>query len=262
MASPAGPFLNLPRELRDEIYSYTVPSQTTIHFAAPTWKDNAANRFVNVRHESDLEVRYDMSPFSLSILGVCQQIHTEASALLYGTNRFKFCIGRRPTSGYFKGNGPSPFNTVRALPQSAIGQIKICAVRIYMCTFCASLPRARDMSYIKNLLAEMCKLLEKGGLLREMEMQLDHYDYPTFQGLHAPLDVDRFQMVLEPLKVLKGLNSASIRGSITNAYGSELKEIMEGGAVWSQKRRKEEREKDSAIEEEPVDWRKNRNWDF
>ena len=80
-----------------------------------------------------------MSSFTLTILGVSR---TEASALLYDNNRFQkfqFRIGRRAKSGYFRANGPSRLNlnTVRALPQlPVISQIKMCAVRVHMCTQC------------------------------------------------------------------------------------------------------------------------------
>jgi len=68
-------FLSLPRELRDEIYSFALPSYTTLKFAAPEWPDCAAGRFYNVLH--------DMSQYSLTILAICQQIRAEANALLY-----------------------------------------------------------------------------------------------------------------------------------------------------------------------------------
>jgi len=259
IASPTGPFLNLPRELRDEIYSYLVPSHTTLDFAAPTWKNNAAERFFNVQ--------YDMSSFYLAIFRVCQQICTEASALLYGTNRFKFCMGRRPASGYFYGNGPSPFNTARALPRSTIGQIKMCAVRVYMCTYCAEVPPAEEMCIIRDWLEEMCKLFERGRQLREIEVELDHHDYPRIQAtpLSVPLDVEKFQTLLEPLKRLKGLKSAIVKGTVTNTYRAELKEIMEGGAAWGQKKRKAEMDKEKAItkaEKQPVNCQESRSWDF
>jgi len=256
IASPTGPFLNLPRELRDEMYSYLVPSHATLDFAAPTWKDNAAERF--------FKVQYDMSPFYLTILAVCQQIRTEASALLYSTNRFKFGIGRRPTSGYFCGNGPSPFNTIRALPQSAISQIKMCAVRVYMCTFCNEVPPA-EMCIIKDWLEEMCTLFERGRQLREIKVELDHYNYRRIRGPlpTITLNVEKFQTLLEPLKKLKWLKLAIVKGKVTNAYGAELKEIMEGGAAWGQKKRKTEMDKEKAIaksKKQPGDWRES--WDF
>jgi hypothetical protein len=78
-------FLNLPRELRDEIYSFALPSYTTLKFAAPKWPDCAAGRFYHVQHE--------MSQYSPAILALCQQIRAEASALFYGSNHFEFSWG-------------------------------------------------------------------------------------------------------------------------------------------------------------------------
>jgi len=107
-------FLNLPRELRDEIYHVLLPSYTTLCFMAPTWAYNAAGRFFSMQ--------CNMSQYCLTVLGLCQQIHAEANAVLYGTNRFEFSIGH--------GEGPSPFNTIRALPQFGVSQIKACTVSV------------------------------------------------------------------------------------------------------------------------------------
>ncbi|KIM81252.1 hypothetical protein PILCRDRAFT_505993 [Piloderma croceum F 1598] len=71
-------FLNLPRELRDEMYRALLPSYTRLCFAAPNWNDNAAGRFFSVQ--------CDMSPYCLTVLGLCQQMRAEANAVLYGTN--------------------------------------------------------------------------------------------------------------------------------------------------------------------------------
>jgi hypothetical protein len=100
-----------------------------------------------------------------------------------------------------------------------------------------------------------------------MEVELDHHDYPRIQAtpLSVPLDVEKFQTLLEPLKGLKGLKSAIVKGEVTNTYRAELKEIMEGGAAWGQKKRKAEMDKEKAItkaEKQPVNCQESRSWDF
>lgn len=228
IVQPFSRFLNLPRELRDEVYRFLVPSCTTLDFAAPTWRDNAAERFVNVRH--------DMSPYSLKILAVSQQTRAEASALLYGTNRFEFSIGTRPASGHWVGNGPSPYNTVRALPRFAISQIKTCRVRISMFRWCKGLPPSPGMHTIKLWFEEMCGLLKQGGHLQVMEIQLDD-DYRPIQETLAALDVRKYQRLLAPLEELKGLKSAVVEGRVESTYCAELVKLMEGGPVEGKKRK-------------------------
>jgi hypothetical protein len=229
IVQPFSRFLNLPRELRDEIYRFLVPSCTTLDFAAPTWADNAAERFVNVQ--------YDMSAYSLKILAISQQTRAEASALLYGTNRFEFSIGTRPATGYWVGNGPSPYNTVRALPRSAISQIITCRVRISMCRWCKELPPSPEMRTVKLWLEEMCELLKQGGHLQVMEIELDDRGYRPIRNTLAALNVRKYQRLLEPLEELRGLKSAVVEGEVESAYGVELVKLMESGAVGGKKRK-------------------------
>ncbi|KIM88597.1 hypothetical protein PILCRDRAFT_813562 [Piloderma croceum F 1598] len=202
-------FFQLPRELRDEIYSLLVPSFTTLDFAGPTWATNAARRFY--------DIRYDMSSYCLTVLAVCQRMRAEASALLYGTNHFELSIGR--------GIGPSPFNTIRALPQSGIRQIKVCTVRISIPTSTSK----REMNPISNWMDELCQLLKQGGNLEEIEIELNYHTIPLD-------DLDgKFQTLLKPLESLRGLKSVIVKGQVTEAYGAKLKKIMESNETKKRK---------------------------
>jgi hypothetical protein len=104
--------------------------------------DNICSRIV--------DVRFDMPSYCLTILAVSRQTRAEASAVLYRTNRFEFAIGKKPRMGFIRGTGPSPYNTVRALPQSGISQIKMCTVRIFIDTLCRELPVKQDVMLIKG----------------------------------------------------------------------------------------------------------------
>jgi hypothetical protein len=222
---------NLPRELRDEIYSFLVPSYTTLDLAAPTWWENAAGRFY--------DIRYDMSPYSLTVLALCQQIRAEASALLYGTNHFELSIGR--------GNGPSPFNTVRSLPQSGIRQIKACTVRVFIPVW----TKKREIIPIRGWMDELCELFKQGGNLQEIEIELN--DHTT------PFD-ERFQTLLEPLEGLSGLKSAIVKGQVAEAYGAELKKIMEGnGTKKGRKRNSAAMDNEEALSVPPKKKRQTKN---
>jgi len=193
-------FLNLPRELRDEIYRVLLPSYTTLCFAAPTWADNAAGRF--------FDIRCDMSQYCLTVLALCQQIHAEAKAVLYGTNHFEFSIGHR--------GGPSPFNTIRALPQFGISQIKACTVSV--CAY--PWAEKRQLKQMRGWMDEMCKLLMQGGNLQEIKIEVgvNHLN-PA-----VPSDFARFDPVLKPLERLNGLKSVVVKGLAIEAYRAKLKD--------------------------------------
>jgi len=204
-------FLDLPLELRDEIYSYLLPSYTTLNFAVPSWKSNAAGQFFDVGYD-------DTVPRTLTILGLCQQIRAEASAMLYGTNHFKFSIG-------WSGMGPSPFNTVRALPQAGVCQIKACTIRIYILTSLQS----RVVGEIRDWVVELCELLKRGRCLQNIEIKLKD----TVQLNGRP----RFETLLEPLKSLNGLKSVTVTGQVSEVYGANLKKIMEREPTKRKKRK-------------------------
>jgi len=164
-----------------------------------------------------------MSPWSLTVLAVCKQIRAEASTLLYGTNYFEFSVGH--------GDGPSPFNTIRALPQSGIMEIKACTIRIFVFPWL----KKGQMIAIRGWMDEFCKLVRQGGNLQDIEIVLNN----TVES-----NAERFQTLLRPLKSLSGLKSVIVKGHISEAYGAELKKIMESHATIVCKKRKAVRDTD------------------
>jgi len=202
-------FLNLPRELRDEMYRALLPSYTRLCFAAPNWNDNAAGPFFSIQ--------CDMSPYCLMVLGLCQQMRVEANAVLYGTNHFEFSIGHGP--------GGSPFNTIRALPQSGISHIKAWSVSVCVYPWI----EGRNLSLMRGWMDEMCKLLMEGGNLQEIKIEVR-------PGL-VPLELSKLGLVLEPLECMKGLKSVIVKGLVTEACGAKLKRIVEGDRTRKYKRK-------------------------
>jgi hypothetical protein len=144
-------------------------------------------------------------------------MRAEASALLYGTNHFELSIGR--------GVGPPLFNTIRALPQSGIRQIKVCTVRV---TIPISAGK-REMKPIRSWMDELCELLKQGANLEEIEIELNYHTIPS-----ENLD-EKFQTLLEPLEGLRGLKSVIVKGQVTEAYGAELKKKMESNGTKKRK---------------------------
>ena len=195
----SSPFLNLPRELRDEIYSFLLPSYTTLNFAAPTWRINSAGNF--------FDIRYNMAQHSLTVLALCRQIRAEANVLLYGTNHFEFAIGYRI--------GPSPYNTIRALPQSGISQIKSCTFHLSYTT------KKEYLKQMKKWMEELCGLLKQGGNLQEITIEVENC-----WGSRS--DLAKFKSVLKPFEHLGGLKSAVVKGQgVTEAYRAALKRVLE-----------------------------------
>jgi len=217
----------LPRELRDEIYKYFIPTSTTIAFAIPNWSNNATGRF--------FIVTIDMSPYSLAILGVCQQTRAEANALLYGTNHFHFSIG---VSWPWRAT-PSAFNTIRALPQSGISQIKECTIRIDCPRDLRTTPGRK---IITAWLAEVCQLFKQGGQLQVIKIEL-RYPYTT------EMVTDVGQALLAPFKCLRGLKSVEVLGlnNFTKPYGAKLKTKMESEKTSVHVKRKAKMDKDGHV---------------
>jgi len=204
-------FLNLPPELRDEIYCFLLPSCTTLCFAAPMWVDHYAGRFFSVR--------CDMTQYSLKVLGLCQQIRAEANAVLYGTNHFEFSMGRA--------GGPSPFNTIRSLPQSGISQLKSCTISVI--NPCID---KGHLDLLTGWMDEMCGLLVKGGNLQEVKIEI------VLNNLfNVSSDLAGFNPILRPLERLNGLKSAVVKGLVDKAYGARLKTILEGDRSRKYKRK-------------------------
>jgi len=206
---PSCSFLNLPRELRDEMYRALLPSYTRLCFAAPNWNDNAAGRFFSIQ--------CDMSAYCLTVLGLCQQMRAEANAVLYGTNHFEFSIGHGP--------GGSPFNTIRALPQSGISHIKAWSVSVCVYPWI----EGRNLSLMRGWMDEMCKLLMEGGNLQEIKIEV--------QPGSVPLELSKLGLVLEPLECMKGLKSVIVKGLVTEACRAKLKRIVEGDRTRKYKRK-------------------------
>lgn len=163
-----------------------------------------------------------MSQCCLTVLTICQQIRAEANALLYGTNHFEFSIGRRGRL--------APINTIRALPQSGISQIKACTMSILVSPGL----EMRQLSPIRGWINEMYQLLKRGGNLREIKIEvgLDLLDTA------GPSDFIKFVPLLKPMKGLNGLKSAVVKGLITEDYREEFKRVMEGDGTSKSKKRK------------------------
>ena len=162
-----------------------------------------------------------MAQCSLIVLALCRQIRTEANALFYGTNHFEFAIGHRWAV-------PSPYNTIRALPQSGISQIKSCTLHL------SHNAQRQLLKQMKEWMEELCALLKQGGNLQEITIEVEnHLCTPSLS------DVVKFEPVLKPFKHLSGLKSTVAKGpGVTDAYRAALKRVLEDDGTRIYKRRK------------------------
>jgi hypothetical protein len=82
---PRNLLLDLPREIREQIYIYTLSSPTGILY--PDRPPNTANRFAFQIFESPYCDSYNLT-LSLSLLQTCKQINAEAKDVIYKHNAF------------------------------------------------------------------------------------------------------------------------------------------------------------------------------
>lgn len=161
-----------------------------------------------------------MAQRSLIVLALCRQIRAEANALLYGTNHFEFAIG------YW--TWPSPYNTIRALPQSGITQIKSCTFHLSHTT------EKQHIRLMKKWMEELCGLLKQGGNLQEITIEVEN----CF-GIAGPSDLVKFESVLKPFECLGGLKSAVVKGlGVTEAYRATFKKVLEDDGIRMYKKRR------------------------
>lgn len=71
-------FPQLPRELRDQVYRYLIP---TVCF-------DERGQWIELDSNPNYEIRNMLSPAALPILYTCHQVHDEASSLFFQGNKF------------------------------------------------------------------------------------------------------------------------------------------------------------------------------
>lgn len=83
--------LTLPRELRDQIYTYFLSCKAVLPYDyryEVRFRDNAS---MNGGRRGTRVIRFDPEyPLSTALLRTCEQIHDEGTEMLYGTNVFVF----------------------------------------------------------------------------------------------------------------------------------------------------------------------------
>lgn len=92
MAPPTSPFLRLPLELREAIYSYVLP-HTSPYQSDPRLRISPAHNLRTTQESHppgqrrlDTDAIWHLG--STALLCTCRQVHDECAALLYGTNVF------------------------------------------------------------------------------------------------------------------------------------------------------------------------------
>lgn len=85
-------FLDLPRELRDQIYQYAFRARGAIFMYSPNpYVDQPLAKAMIVRYkdEGPIEPCAIAAMIPMALLKTCRQVHAEGSAVLYGDNIFR-----------------------------------------------------------------------------------------------------------------------------------------------------------------------------
>ncbi|KAK5168708.1 uncharacterized protein LTR77_006017 [Saxophila tyrrhenica] len=175
-------FLELPRELRDQIYGhlYLVPQN-------PARKCRSYFNFSNPHNFA----------LGTSLLRTCSRIHTEASSVLYGSNHFLFARQRRETGSYWSAKWREVgFNAVRrflvAIGPKNIRRIKHATLLLEDATPYLNprlkTPKARRFVHDQCLMKVLRLLAAKGrlkklGLLFRGRRRVDKNDTKFLEAL-------------------------------------------------------------------------------
>lgn len=205
----------MPLELRIEIYKNVLPTGMNLIIEGPRASHNGQGLFFRpyIPKEDDKGYRGHL----LALLSVNRQIHEEAGDVLYRKNNFS-CVMGDEKRVFCVGWYYSPFNTVRALPQSAIGKITSFTLFICVETY-GGLPRYEATKpKVLEWLDELSSLLKDGESLRSICIQVRLSD--GYQALGV------YDDILKPLKVLDGLQEAKVEGDITKEVGIRFQETV------------------------------------
>ena len=218
-------FQDLPRELRDEVYDYLLVPYLDVDEARRRDQWRLSNSLeTSIKEELEHGLRdhgyvreleptkagsrcHDLTrTLSLAILATNHQIHDEASAVLYGRNIFKFTVcGYEGQALWQFGESHNPLLSSK--------YIRL----ITNVSFDVLYPDAMA----RKTLEEYCRTLAAN--LREIKVC-----YLDLGFLPSP-DSNLGDRVLEPLKLLSGLNKVTFLGEASKQYKEELTKTMMAG---------------------------------
>ncbi|KAL8839216.1 MAG: hypothetical protein Q9170_001822 [Blastenia crenularia] len=117
-------FLDLPREIRDQVYSHLLPDLPVID-CDPDWSTNKEGLY----RYSAYDFRADREPCSLGLLMANHQLYDEGTDYLYNTKTYKLNV----FAGGF--DFLSESNSLERLPAIPCHKIKAFVIRIVDCDF-------------------------------------------------------------------------------------------------------------------------------
>ena len=182
------PFLQLPPEIRNMIYSIIFTSTATNHLISPD--------IIRSRKANNMAQKFGSISQCLPLLRTCRQAHEEATAVLYGNNTFYFNDFRHGagtyTSRHFRNKPPLPMCDFATMGPflTRIGSEMRAKIRHVRLGFTSQLvlryayaldhnPAMAGEAYI----GEAFKLLSAGAPLPILDVQFDFYggEYCTSQ---------------------------------------------------------------------------------
>ncbi|KZF20597.1 hypothetical protein L228DRAFT_249351 [Xylona heveae TC161] len=213
-AASSSPLLRLPLELRNQIYSYLLP--TTIMVPGYTKKHAWLRGHT-------------------AILATNRQLHEEAATEMYGNAMFELEVAWAGISFGYRWLLPSGLvpNRTYPFPEYISGRytqrirkfdITVHHVDSYTGMVKYNYGGMGLTDGLRDQVAKLCRVLAECEQLQELRVKLIDGNCRGAWGDH------RGQTVLEPLRDLRGVPRVSIAGSTTPEYAKRLKDDMEHDA--------------------------------
>ncbi len=244
-------FLELPREIRDKIYSYLLIHNFNEDDAAKEDKIVHDSKVPDNEHDSessDEEGDYKLEAYEegrrvdptfsdcyelhTAIMFTNHQIHDEAAAVLYGENVFTWAVyGVEATKLWQQGGHDKP-----KLPDRYTRLITKLYLEVNFQSdegVLTSEGMYAGFSMARTNLGRACKKLARNPVMKEVTVNfLNKYTGGPFM---ARMGLSRFpgnpykgEKILEPLKLLRGVRNVKFRGHASPAYVADLTKVMTG----------------------------------
>ncbi|KAI9790259.1 MAG: hypothetical protein M1816_005284 [Peltula sp. TS41687] len=237
------PFLDLPPEIRNKIYELLLVSDEPITRLAPSQPEKMHwdHLYHPIRHPG----------LSTAILRVNKQIYAEASAVLYGANKFRYWIGEwyrhyvRERKRIFEND--ELWTDLEAIAPRNLRQMTKLSISVFIYGLGGPTPLMRRR--ILQSLTAICDELKRGHHLRCLSVKIEYLwemwgrymDHPAtehanhsgrwcrYTSDYIDLNVaKRVQSLLKPFDGLDGINSVSVYAPTDPEYTGLLEELMEG----------------------------------
>ena len=221
------PFLNLPVEIRLEIYSYLLPNTHSY-----------TNGICDPTAVSQASLRTDSAPCRPAIVFTCKKIYHEAIALLYHKRCFNFDIAGhllRSVTNRFPYITPVNFGAWLGMsvyfkqhwPMYDIDNLDYTRLEEVCITFWPVHGNRADLDDARSVAVDLCKRFRKASNLRKVSVKFRD-GWPTPRKTVGTLDCEtgtEVEYLLEPFDILTGIERVEIVPPASCRTGSKLEKL-------------------------------------